>query len=61
MLPQVGEVRYLWALFEALRWRLKQEIDRRAGAAGPVCCEEGAELEGEAVNLLVDLHSLSHM
>lgn len=28
---------------------------------GPVCCEEGAELEGEAVNLLVDLHSFSHM
>lgn len=54
-------MRYLWALFEALRWRLKQEIDRRAGAAGPVCCEEGAELEGEAANLLVDLHSLSHM
>lgn len=28
-------MRYLWALFEVLRWRLKQEIDRRAGAAGP--------------------------
>lgn len=54
-------MKYFWVLFEVLRWRLEQEIDRRAGAAGPVCCEEGAEFEGEAVNLLVDLHSLSHL
>lgn len=46
--------------------RMEQEIDRQISCSNAVnvlvCCgEEGAELEGKALDLPVDLHSSSHL
>ncbi|KAK3509336.1 hypothetical protein QTP70_029059 [Hemibagrus guttatus] len=65
LLPQVEEFKYLGVLFTS-EGRMDHEIDRRIGAVAavyvPVCCgEEGAEPEGKALDLPVNLRSYSHL
>ncbi len=66
-LPQMEEFKYLGVLFMS-EGRMEREIDRRIGAASAVMrltgvChdEEGAELQGEALDLPVNLRSYSHL
>ncbi len=65
-LPQVEEFKYLGVLFMS-EGRMEREIDRRSGAASAVMrlmvCrgEEGAELQGKALDLPVNLRSYSHL
>ncbi len=58
------EFKYLRDLFTS-EGEMEWEIDRQIGAAADVepvsCGEEKAELEGEALNLPINLHSNPHL
>ena len=69
LLPQVEEFKYLGVLFMS-EGRMEREIDRRIGAAAAVMLSVywsvvvksfEAESKGEALDLLVSLHSYPHL
>ncbi|KAK3518550.1 hypothetical protein QTP70_001608 [Hemibagrus guttatus] len=70
LLHQVEEFKYLGVLFTS-EGRMDHEIDRRISSNAtdssnavyvPICCgEEGAEPEGKALDLPVNLRSYSHL